>query len=128
MRIHLLLSCFAMAPGLLFAQPDSNAIRLSTDDPVVARLDDLAALPWIQRSTFTTDTAAHNVHGFSSAQVPVWSAGEVQHRLTVVDERTPFDLIYNQPLHGYIDLYTVRKRELCARMLGLAELYFPVFE
>jgi len=128
MHIHLLLSCCAMAPALLLAQPDSTAVRLSTDDPVVARLDDLAALPWIQRSTFSTDTAAHNVHGFTSAQVPVWSAGEVQHRLTVLDERTPFNLIYNQPVQAYIDLYTVRKREMSSRMLGLAELYFPVFE
>ncbi len=129
MRIPLLLSCFAAwLPAMLLAQPESTAVRLSSDDPVMARLDDLAALPWIQRSTFTTDTAAHNVHGFPAEHVPTWAPADVQHRLAVLDERTPFDLVYNAPVQAYIDLYTVRKREMSSRMLGLAELYFPVFE
>lgn len=129
MRTHLLLSCFAAwLPALLLAQPESTAVRLSADDPVMARLDDLAALPWIQRSAFTTDTAAHNVHGFTAGQVPTWTAPEVQHRLVLLDDATPFNLIYNDPVQAYINLYTVRKREMSSRMLGLAELYFPIFE
>ena len=128
MRSLLALCAAACVPALLVAQPPGTAVRLSADDPVMARLDDLAALPWIQRSLFTTDTAAHNVHGFTADQVPTWSPAEVQHRLAVLDERTPFNLIYNAPVQAYIDLYTVRKREMSSRMLGLAELYFPVFE
>lgn len=128
MRILLLLPCFAIAPVMLLAQPESTAVRLSADDPVMARLDDLAALPWIQRSSFTTDTAAHNVHGFAPEQVPSWSTSEVQHRLAVLDDRTPFSLVYNAPVQAYVDLYAVRKREMTSRMLGLAELYFPIFE
>ncbi len=31
-------------------------------------------------------------------------------------------------MQSYIDLYAVRKREMTSRMLGLADLYFPVFE
>jgi membrane-bound lytic murein transglycosylase D len=124
----IILSCFAAwLPAALLAQPEST-VHLSTDDPVVARLDDLAALHWIQHSPFTTDTAAHNKHGFTAEQVPVWSEHDVQHRLAVLDERTPFELVYNKPVQSYIDLYAVRKREMTSRMLGLAELYFPVFE
>lgn len=127
MRIHSF--CFAAwLPGLLLAQPENAPVRLSADDPVLARLDDLAALPWIQRSTFTTDTTAHNVHGFQPDHVPAWSEDEVRRRLVVLDERTPFDLVYNRPVQAYIDLYAVRKREMTSRMLGLAELYFPLFE
>ncbi|HRH37759.1 MAG TPA: LysM peptidoglycan-binding domain-containing protein, partial [Flavobacteriales bacterium] len=79
-------------------------------------------------SKFTTDTAAHNKHGFAADQVPAWSESDVQHRLAVLDARTPFDLVYNKPVQAYIDLYAVRKREMTSRMLGLAELYFPAFE
>lgn len=111
----------------LRAQPQ-GAVRLMPDDPVVARLDDLASLPWIKNSAFSTDTAQLNAHGFTVDHVPVWAEGEYQHRLAVLDERTPFDLAYNTVVRSYIDLYAVRKREMTSRMLGLGELYFPVFE
>src|SRR5204863_6804000 len=109
------------------AQP-VGGVRLMPDDPVVARLDDLASLPWIQKSSFSTDTSALNVHGFSAAQIPTWPESDYQQRLAILDQRTPFDLTYNAVVRSYIDLYTVRKREMSSRMLGLAELYFPVFE
>jgi membrane-bound lytic murein transglycosylase D len=48
--------------------------------------------------------------------------------LAILDAATPFELVYNPVVQSYIDLYTVRKREMSSRMLGLAELYFPTFE
>ncbi len=37
-------------------------------------------------------------------------------------------LAYNPYVKAYIELYTVRKREQVKRMLGMAEMYFPIFE
>lgn len=113
-----------------FSQPagDAEIPRPGADDPVVARLDELAQMPWIRNSTFTTDTAAQNVHGFGPDEVPSWPEETMRHRLAVLDAATPFDLAYNRVVQSYIDLYVVRKREMSSRMLGLAELYFPVFE
>jgi membrane-bound lytic murein transglycosylase D len=37
-------------------------------------------------------------------------------------------LAYNPYVKAYIELYTVRKRDQVKRMLGMAELYFPIFE
>lgn len=37
-------------------------------------------------------------------------------------------LAYNPYVKSYIELYTVRKREQVQRMLGMAEMYFPIFE
>lgn len=37
-------------------------------------------------------------------------------------------LAYNPYVKAYIELYTVRKREQVQRMLGMAEMYFPIFE
>jgi len=123
----LLMSLFIGLLQKLHAQPSSE-VRLMPDDPVAARLDDLAQLPWIKGSSFSTDTATLNVHGFAADQVPAWDERAYQQRLAVLDQRTPFDLTYNAVVRSYIDLYTVRKREMSSRMLGLAELYFPVFE
>ena len=103
-------------------------VRLMPDDPVVARLDELSKLPWIKNSPFTTDTTELNVHGFGTAEVPTWPEEVTRHRMAVLDGTTPFDLTYNRVVQSYIDLYVVRKRVMSSRMLGLAELYFPVFE
>ncbi len=46
----------------------------------------------------------------------------------MLDGNSPFNLVYNPVVQSYIDLYAVRKREMSSRMLGLADLYFPVFE
>jgi membrane-bound lytic murein transglycosylase D len=41
---------------------------------------------------------------------------------------SPFEFVFNQQVKHFIDFYAVRKRNLTSRMLGLAELYFPLFE
>lgn len=127
MRNRLLL-LFTAALSTLFSVGQPGVAALPADDPVMARLDDLARLHWIKNSPFTTDTAAHNVHGFAADQVPHWAEATTRQRLAVLDAATPFDLVYNSVVQSYIDLYAVRKREMTSRMLGLAELYFPVFE
>jgi membrane-bound lytic murein transglycosylase D len=38
------------------------------------------------------------------------------------------DLVYNKDVQTYIDVYTIRRRDHLARILGRAELYFPLFE
>ena len=116
-----------LLPTLLVAQP-TEAVSLMPDDPVVARLDDLAQVPWIKHSPFSTDTAHHNVHGFAADHIPAWPVETVRQRVAVLDANTPFNLTYNPVVQSYIDLYVSRKREMSSRMLGLSELYFPTFD
>lgn len=126
-----LMLIYSLSMGLLaICQPSGEKFLPvpGVDDPVVARLDELAKMPWIRNSTFTTDTAAQNIHGFRPDEVPTWTEETMRHRLAVLDAATPFDLAYNRVVQSYIDLYVMRKREMSSRMLGLAELYFPVFE
>lgn len=117
-----------LLPLSTVAQEESLPVAIPADDPVLARLDDLANLHWIKHSPFSTDTAHHNVHGFAAEYVPTWPEQTMRQRLAVLDANTPFSLVYNRVVQSYIDLYAVRKREMTSRMLGLAELYFPAFE
>jgi len=112
----------------LLTTAQDEPVRISVDDPVMERLDDLALLPWIKNSTFTTDTAELNVHGFAPGHIPVWKDEVYAQRLAALDMNTPFDLTYNKVVQAYLELYAVKKREMTSRMLGLSELYFPVFE
>jgi membrane-bound lytic murein transglycosylase D len=52
----------------------------------------------------------------------------VEERIKALDALTPMDLVYNKDVQAYIDVYTIRRRDHLARILGRAELYFPLFE
>jgi membrane-bound lytic murein transglycosylase D len=69
-----------------------------------------------------------NVHCFTPDEVPTYAPEVYRQRLLELDERTPFKLTYNDQVQAYIDMYAVRKRDQTARMLGLAQQYFPIFE
>ena len=118
---------FALTPAALFAQP-TEPLPLFADDEVVVRLDELASIPWVKNSPMLADTEALNVHGFPATYIPAWPEAVYSKRMEALDSQTPFNLIYNKTVQAYIDLYATRKREMTSRMLGLSDLYFPVFE
>lgn len=123
MRIRNLLLAITVLPLSLSAQ-DS----LRWDDPVLERINDLSQLAWLKNDPFTTNVEELNVHGFAPGEVPSWPDSVYRERLHQLDELSPFKLTYNAPVRSYIDMYAQRKQEQTSRMLGLAELYFPVFE
>ncbi|MBN2682907.1 MAG: transglycosylase SLT domain-containing protein [Bacteroidales bacterium] len=51
-----------------------------------------------------------------------------EYRMVKLNKTSPIQLDYNAVVKRYIEMYTVRKKGLSARMLGLAKLYFPIFE
>ena len=125
-RTPLFLAALALSAGLI-AQ-DGQVPALQANDPVLEQLDELSMLPWLKNDPFVTDPGVLNVHHFAASDTPSYSAEVYRQRLAILDERTPFKLTYNEQVRSYIDLYARRKREQTARMLGLSELYFPVFE
>lgn len=123
MKIRQLFLATVLLPFGLAAQ-DSIAVN----DAVLERLDALSQLPWLRNDPFSTDVEKLNTHNFAPGEVPKYSPEVYQQRLLALDERTPFKLTYNKQVQAYIDMYAERKREQTARMLGLAQLYFPAFE
>jgi len=51
-----------------------------------------------------------------------------QKRLSDLDQRTPIQLDYNPQVQAYIDVYTVKRRDHLANIIGRSQLYFPLFE
>jgi len=49
-------------------------------------------------------------------------------RLRYLNANTPMDLSYNDKVQPFIDSYLGRNKGLVARMKGIKELYFPMFE
>lgn len=49
-------------------------------------------------------------------------------RLARINERTPFNVVYNPSLENVIKSFLTRKRDLMNRMLTVSQFYFPLFE
>ncbi|MEE4256933.1 MAG: LysM peptidoglycan-binding domain-containing protein [Bacteroidales bacterium] len=98
------------------------------DSPVLAMLDSLAALRYYGEYEFIIDRDSLNIYGFGPDEVPSYPDSVVAARIDSLNQETTIELAFNKVIKDYIYLYANKKRDLTARMLGLAELYFPLFE
>ncbi len=96
------------------------------DMPYVAALDSLLMIDIFPNSL----DSSNYVYDFSATDtvIPTFHDSIYAQRMAYLNALSPFKLEYNRDVRGYIDLYTERKREQVSRMMGLAELYFPMFE
>lgn len=60
--------------------------------------------------------------------IPDFDENTYRNRLAKLDAQTPFDLVYNEDVRQFIRMYLIRKRGSVSRMLGISQLYYPIFE
>lgn len=98
------------------------------DDPILASIDSMMALKYLV-------SYGEEYRFFDSAEV--YSCFEtnseldeslLQERLKQLDGQTPFELIYNDRVRAFINLYINKRPQVSAKVLGLSSLYFPLFE
>jgi len=102
--------------------------KLRSDDPIISMLDSLQFSAAFESINFTCDTSKLNVFNYCPDLVPMFSDYEYESRLKLLDEKSPFDLVFNPAVKTFIDVYAIRKRALVSRVLGLSHLYFTMFE
>jgi len=107
---------------------DSAKVVVLEDDPILAALDSMYKAKFFEASDFTTDTTFLNHKKWDKAEIPEFSNQHYVDAFAQMDSQSPFKFVYNEPVKAYIDAYAKRNREKVSRMLGLAELYFPMFE
>ncbi|MCB0428917.1 MAG: transglycosylase SLT domain-containing protein [Flavobacteriales bacterium] len=128
-----------MLPGVIrasVAEPQDSIPQTRTDSiawvendqPVAAMLDSLLYRHYFDCSDFTTDTSVLNICFFPSDSVPRYDDAYYQAQLEKLNAGTPIDITYNDAVRKFIELYVIRKRNLSSRVLGMSELYFPMFE
>lgn len=98
------------------------------DDFIAAALDSLANLKYFEGYECASDAELENIFGFSPGFVPQYADSVYRQRLYSLDASTPIALTYNQYVKDYIELYAMKKRALTQRVMGLAQIYFPMFE
>lgn len=107
---------------------DTDRFKFQKDDPILAQMDSLDVVNFFKRHNFTADVNKLNIYNYPKDSVPLFSDEVYRQRLQKLDRMSPFALDYNEDVRKYIELYAVKRRGTASRMLGLAELYFPLFE
>ena len=107
---------------------EADSLLIAPDDPIVAMLDSLAALSVFATIERRAETDQPRKHNFPPDFVPAFSDSVYQRRMDALNARSPFEFVYNAQVKSFIDLYANRRREQTERMLGLGEMYFPMFE
>ncbi len=114
----------ASITGGLFAQGNLTI----SDNPVAAMLDSLANQKVLEKALSKPVYPKTNKYKYAPDSIPKFEDFVYESRLAKLDASSPFDLIYNPHVKGFIQLYAVRKRELVSRMMGVSQLYYPMFE
>lgn len=96
-------------------------------NPIYAMLDSLAMQKYLETSTFTVDTNEVNIYGYKPGEIPKFSDSIYKERIQYLNLYSPIEMTYNAQVRSYIDSYT-RWTKLTSKMLGLSEIYFPMFE
>lgn len=99
-----------------------------TDNPVAAMLDSLANQKMLEKALAKPIYPKTNKFKYAEDSVPRFEDFVYESRLAKLDANSPFDLVFNPHVKGFIELYAIRRRTLVSRMMGLSQLYYPMFE
>jgi len=108
--------------------PGTPELPVKNDDPEVQAIDKMLVTAYLNHFCFSSDQQVLNAYGYAPDQIPTFSTDVVAERMAILDKDTPFDLVYNPTVQGFVDLYAVRRRDITSRVLGMSQLYFPIFE
>jgi membrane-bound lytic murein transglycosylase D len=126
--VGLLLFLFGTAIPLRSQTMVGYAPETMIDDPIAAALDSLYKLNLFEKGYGKIAYPKNPKFNFPHDSVPRYDEMVYESRLAKLDAASPFDLQYNPVVRGYIDMYTLRRRELVSRMMALSQFYFPMFE
>ena len=115
----------AIACGVVFCSYGQLNV---VDDPIAAMLDSLSNRKLLEHALSRPAYPKTNKFHYAQDSIPVFDDFVYEARCAKMDAASPFDLQYHAEVKPYIELYTRRKRESVQRMMGVSQLYYPVFE
>lgn len=101
----------------LSAQTGGTEERSEQNQLIIDALDSLTHLFYKTKPQATSPV---------STEVPVFTDSAYAYRLATIP--SPIEMEFNPDVRQYIKLYTESRRSSMERMLGLAEMFFPLFE
>lgn len=114
----------------LFGQTNKDSVEITfeEDDPVLAAIDSMMATGYFESLGFNDNVQELNKYDYENDEVPDFDSLTYYKRFEILNVQSPFNLVYNEYIQAYINLYAKRRKKITGRMLGLAPIYFPIFE
>ena len=104
-----------------------SALPENDEEPILSRLDSfLNYYKYSNPVSSPYDTILYNVGRYRSDDIPTVSPSLIEQRIEQIP--SAIDLDYNIYVQRFVEVYTVKRRDQVARMLGLQRIYFPIFE
>ncbi|WP_233120879.1 lytic transglycosylase domain-containing protein [Chlorobium sp. KB01] len=91
-------------------------------------LDSLVTATYFKDEYFSRSTRETEKFAFPANFVPQYSDSVYAARISALARKTPFNLVYNEHVRGFIRIYAVDRRNMTGKILGLTKIYFPLFE
>lgn len=126
-RCYIMKNCLLTILVFLTMLSGSVAQQLSVqDDPIASALDSLATKKVLDK-LYAKPLSLKNKFGYAPDSIPHFDDFVYENRLAKLDAASPFDLQFNATVKPYIDMY-IKRKLLLSRILGLSQLYYPMFE
>lgn len=125
----LVVNSYGLSPNdTTIADPgDTTVAKIFPDDPILASMDSLWADQRLQWQD-VQDSACLNRYNYPAGFIPEYTDSTIMARLEKLDKATPLNLDYNRYVKAFIAVYADRRRDITSRVLGLSDLYYPMFE
>nr|NQU89242.1 LysM peptidoglycan-binding domain-containing protein [Bacteroidota bacterium] len=113
-----------------FKQLDDPLIstEIVEQSDVIEMLDSVVTSKFFNNIPFVSNAEGLNTFGYGKNEIPSFPDSVYEARIAALNSQTPFELTYNKTVKNFINLYAVKKRGLTSRLLGLSDIYFPMFE
>lgn len=107
---------------------NSGEAIVEESDVMMEMIDDIADIPYFEQNKLESSSKSENIYNYPKDYVPSFPDSVYAERIAKLKEQTTIELVYNKHVKSFIDVYAVRKRDHTCRILGLADIYFPMFE
>lgn len=107
-----------------FDAENSGEAIVEDAEVIMEMIDTLNIIPYFVKNSIVTDDA----YGYAPGYVPVFPDSIYAKRIDYLRSQTTMELVFNKHVKSYINVYAVTKRDKTERILGLADVYFTMFE
>ena len=97
-------------------------------DEMIDMIDNIADIPYFEQHKLEGSSKSENIYNYPDNFIPTFPDSVYAERIAKLREQTTIELVYNKHVKSLIDVYAVNKRDHTCRILGLADIYFPMFE
>ena len=125
---HAAVDSLEMALQERINKENSGEAIVEESEVMMDMIDDLQDIKYFETNKLESSSKSENIYNYPKDYVPTFPDSVYAERIARLREQTTIDLVYNKHVKSFIDVYAMRKRDHTCRILGLADIYFPMFE